>query len=160
MHARAQIRQAFAAVLAGITLPDALPERPAREVPVFSGRARPITSAECPAIAIFARDDEPATDAGAMGPVWARALTVAVYAVVRQGDDDDLVDELAELIETRVGADIAAELGKLPGDGCVDLTLGTSTIIANIETDKSIRAIEINYRLTYRTRAGVPGVFV
>ena len=94
-HARQQIREAFAAQIAGL----------ASAATVYQWRARAIPAAVKKALRVSTPEEAIDND-GELGAAPSRELQIRVEIVVRQADNaDDVVDQLCVEVEEAIAAD-------------------------------------------------------
>ncbi len=141
-HVRAQIREAFAARLTGLTTTGPR---------VYAGRTRPLAKDHDPALLVYATEET--SDVAAMGaPATAtRALTVMVEGRVSgSAPPDETLDAIAAEVETAIGANWKA------GGLAKEVTLVATRLRAQAPGESQLGEVALEFRVSYRTREGAP----
>jgi len=97
-HARKQIRDLAVAALTNLAT---------TQDRVYSGRARPLTPAQMPALMIYAIDEHSVLDAKGKPATLLRTLTLAIEGKAGGSDSallDDTLDQIADEVEAVLGA--------------------------------------------------------
>jgi len=147
-HVRKQLRDAVASVVTGLTSTGAR---------VHKSRVLPLDRIELPALCVFARQDSPDYDNGAMGTTVVRVLEVHVQGYARRLDGpqlEDSLDAMAAEVETALFADTS--LGGLAHG----VRLGPQVLEVDGDGDQDLGVIDMVFEVIYRTAEGVPGVAV
>lgn len=138
-HVRTGIRNALVALLTGLTTTG--PH-------VFSSRMYPQSDDGLPCLLVITNDEQDITD---LGGILERTLDVSLRGVVKASASlDDTLDKIIEEVEVAMGA--VTTLGGL----IKDLSLSSIAISYDDQTDKPVGIADINYSITYFTRAGAP----
>lgn len=139
-HVRTGIRNALVALLTGLTTTG--PH-------VFSSRMYPQSDDGLPCLLVIT-NDEPEINED-LGGILERTLDVSLRGVVKASASlDDTLDKIIEEVEVAMGA--VTTLGGL----IKDLSLSSIAISYDDQTDKPVGIADINYSITYFTRAGAP----
>lgn len=149
-HVRKQLRDAVALAVTGLTSTGSR---------VYKSRSLPLSAAaaELPALCVFARQDTPDYDAGAMGTRVLRVLEVHLQGYWRGADGsaiEDGLDGIAEQVETAIFAN-PTFTGLAHGT-----RLGPQVIDVDAEGDQTVGVIDIVLEILYRTAEGAPGTAV
>lgn len=145
-HLRKTIRDSAATRLTGLTTTGAR---------VYKSRNLPLTTAEYPCIAIYARSDvADYADAGFSGGLAYPVRTVELHVVGYVKDTDsaaieDTLDAIAEEVETALFASALT--------GTHGITLGEQSISVDAGGDETVGSVDIVFNAMYRTREGSPG---
>ena len=145
MHARQQIRNAFATALLNNTDAGAN---------VFNGRVYVLNDVLLPGILVAAREEEIDNEAGEKTS-QNRSVSVLVQIQAKEADGvDNVLDALAEEIETLIFADPGINaLGQ-----CLDLT--TTEMENNSEAEVEVGISTLTFLVKYITENGKPGVII
>lgn len=139
MHPRQAIREAVRARLIS-----AATSAGAR---VYETRMTPFREVELPAIAVYTMD-ETADDRGSSPRELTRKLTLEIVAAVRAADNvDDALDSISLEIERAMHSD------ETLGGTASDSVLTSTDIGIEIEGNKPIGMVRINYAVTYYSHA-------
>lgn len=147
-HHRQTIRQAVAAVLAG--LPTTGPR-------VFKSRVWPLADDKLPCLLVFTRRDQ-VQDASMGRPRRLnRGVEVIVEGVVAAASEDldDTLDIIAAEVEAAMGAD--PTLGGVVKQCLLD---GSTSELRASEGEKPVGAIQLVFIATYRTVEGDPSTAI
>ncbi len=144
-HARTTLRDALVTACTGRTSTGAR---------VFVGRMYDQDAADLPCL-LIAMADEPAEASDlVMGIERNASFTITGFAK-GTGDVDAALNTIAEEVETAVGAASGISIGDRT---FYPLLTGTRPDF-NASTDQPVGVIELTFRITYFTAAGVPGAF-
>jgi len=144
-HLRKTIRDAVTSRVTGLTT---------TSTRVYKSRNLPLTTAELPALCVYARGDRPDYDVpSAMGPPKiARTIELHVQGYVKDSDAstiEDTLDGIAEEVETAMYTSAFT--------GVMALQLGDQTIEVEDAGDESLGTIDMVFNVTYRAAEGAPG---
>lgn len=141
-HVRTGIRVALLAVLTGLTTTGAR---------VFASRMHPQGDAALPCLLVIT-NDEPSIEEGLSNPpTLERMLDVSLRGVAKASASlDATLDKIIEEVEVAMSA-VTTLGGLIKG-----LSLISIAVNYDDQTDKPVGLVDINYRITYFTRAGSP----
>ncbi len=151
MHGRAQVRALLATILGNL---------PTTGTRVIVGRNYPINDDELaagPMLAIYTRDERVDYQSASMavdGVITPRELTVVIAGLIKTTDDDDVADQIALEVEQALFA--ATQPGAALRTANVTIGIETTSISANVDTDRALRVVEMNFLAGYRVAEGRP----
>ena len=151
-HARAQVRLAVVAALAGLATTG---------TNVFPGRLRPLGKNPPPSLFVYSLEEEAAIDAAGAPPRQVRPLTLAVEGRVQlaggyeEVDPEDTLDDIACEVETALFAAFAVPAGRLRA---LLLALDYAGMRMDLQPAGEVVAGTVTMRFiaTYRTAEGAP----
>lgn len=147
-HIRSQIRGAVTTAVTGLTTTGAR---------VYESRVLPLGSTEMPCLCVYAREDSPIDDDGAMsGVIPPRHLVrqIELHIEGYAGADDGTLDVIAEEVETAVFG--SAALRAL----VVDMRVGPTTLRVDGESSSLLGVVDLVFYMLYRAAEGAPGTAV
>ncbi len=152
MHARKQIRDHVAAALTGlVTTADR----------VYVGRERSLPAEHEPVLLVYTREETSKRAVHGRPPILERAVALHIEGrVATSPAPDDLLDQIASEVETRMGLEIDYGAGRIMGGLALNLQFVATQIIAEGDGKKHIGGIRLDYLVTYRTADGQPDAIV
>lgn len=143
-HTRTQIRNAMKALILPI---------PAFSGRVFASRFANLQLSEMPSVVIYSLQ-EPVENADIHDLLKERNLTVNVSIKAKAVTAlDTLLDDLAELVETEIDADLSL------GNTVKSVSLLGTTIDINEDSEVPLGEALLQYQITYYTQVGAPDQF-
>lgn len=144
IHVRRQLREAASTLVAGLSTTGAN---------VFQSRMRPPLEGQLPCLLVSTNDE--VVDSATIDGKQMRELSLVVMGMAKATVDvDDTLDAIALEVETAIATD--ADLGGL----AASVDLRAIKVDFDHSTEKPVGLIQIDYRITYFTLAGSPGVTV
>jgi len=141
MHVRQSIREAVVTAVTGLTTTGSN---------VFATRVRPVSATNLPCLLVYATDEVISLENGTLDAPM-RTITVRVSGAVEANFDiDDTLDDIAEEVETALGADITR------GGYAISTDLLSTTLELEGEAEKQVGTIHLDYLISYRTPFGDP----
>lgn len=142
-HVRTGIRSALVAVLTGLNTTGGR---------VFGSRMYPKADGSLPCLLVITNDEPDIAEGASNPPILERTMDVSLRGVAKASTDLDVtLDKIIEEVEVAMGA--VTTLGGL----IKALSISSISINYDDQTDKPVGLADINYRITYFTRAGSPG---
>lgn len=143
-HYRQVLREAIAATVSGL---------PTTGASVLSGRGKPLPQSRLPALRIRPVAEASERHAGGKpsgeNPIM-RTLEIGITAMAAGDDFDDVLDRIAEEVETVIGADPTL------GGMVLDCILSRTEFDEYSAGDKPSGTTTLIYRIRYRTAINAP----
>jgi hypothetical protein len=146
-HVRQQIRETAAATLTG--LPTTGPR-------VYQSRLRVFSDADLPALRISTNDELVGASSVGFPTLLDRQINMVVQAIAKQNDNlDDVLDTMCKEVETALNATVAANT---MGGIAKHTVLSSIEIDMSGEGDVAVGQANMNFTVTYKTRADAPDI--